>query len=231
MIFTAEQVFQRASMEAPELDNRPVEPAALVDAFNSCLRAIVAEAALLHDEFLVQEIAIPSEVVGDSSQDDVDLTFVDDDAPVREWIRISYIDFVDSAGESNEVWMVPVEARNRAGALYEDNVIAMLIDRGRTLRKLGGWDGVSSLLIYGVVVPDAVTRETQGTAEFDYPSTLLELLRWDLLVALAPFIGVDDRRMARWESKREQALVRMTAQASSITAGMIEEMPGAGVWL
>lgn len=226
MKFTPRQLWLDAAIEAPELEQKPVDPASIAAAFNAKLRELVHEVCDMDAERLIAEYTVPQAVV-EASDTEIDLTDPDgeEDSDPREWLAIEYIDWLDSDGEGDEVWVYPIEARNRISAEASSGVPTCYItDQLRTLKKVSGWDGVTALTIHGVLSPTEVTEDELET-EFDYPAALRAALQWELLLVFARHVGVKDNRLAYWEQRRANAYDRLMGDAAQHIGNRVEGIP------
>ncbi|HET7321070.1 MAG TPA: hypothetical protein VFI96_01125, partial [Longimicrobiaceae bacterium] len=199
-MFTAHDLFLEASVEAPELLSKPVDPHVIAATFNAALRDLVMDVVDADAERLAQRYDVPEAVV---ALDPIDLTDDGTGTGTRAWLHIDYIDWQDASGEGDEVWLPAIEARNRAVDAYPDVVVGMLENQYRSLRKLAGWSSVRTLLVYGVLAPTKVALQTLATVQHDYPPVLESALKWEWLAQLGGIIGADAQRQQKWALRRQ----------------------------
>lgn len=221
MRFTAAEIFRSTIRGAPELHRQPPGPQDIALVFNDALLELLIDVLDMDEERLAARYVLPAAVV---DADPVDLTDDGTGTGAREWLLISYIDWLDANGEGDEVVLVTLEARNRAKQEYHGAVVGHLSDQRRKLHKVTGWGSVKELEIYGVPAPTRVTPATIESTTFDFPSVLAAALRWELVLGLAPIVEIADGRIAMWDSRRSEARARLEADAHSV-ASLVEDVP------
>lgn len=222
-MFTAGEVFRSIVLLAPKLRRDPPEPMVVASAFNAALADLVADVVDADPERLANEYALPDYAL---DSDPVDLTAAgtEGDPTNREWLRILYLDW-EADGEGDEVWITTLEARGRAPHEYPGRVVGYLTDNLRKLHKVAGWSSVTGLTVYGVPVPEEVLPRTIETEQFDYPRSMKDALRWDMMLQLAPYAGADGGIIQYWEAKRAEARDRLMGDVTSHVVSRIEDQP------
>lgn len=222
-MFTALTSLRTARRYAPELRALGARPESIADAFNIALIDLITEVVDMDPERLAGRYAVPSAVV---QEEVIDLTDDGTGTGAREWLSIDYIDWLSASGDSDEVWIATIEARHRAADEYEGSVVGLLENQQRSLRKVCGWSGVDSLVVYGVVRPVEVTNGTLSTQQYDFPALIQNALAWELAVQLAADLpDVSPRRLAVWEERRQQARMRLEMDAAEHVGSRIDEIP------
>jgi hypothetical protein len=209
------------------MNKRPVEPGIIIDIFNDALADLVSEVVDIDEERLMQKVSVPAAVV---AVDPIDLTHNGVATATREWLAISYIDWVDEDGESDEVHIGTVEARSRIEEEADGFFAAYAIDQMRTLKPIGDWSGIETLDVFGVLAPTKVTEDTIETQTFDFPTPLKSTLRWDLLLQLAPHVGVVDKRYDYWMKQADVARQRLFGLAAQHIHSTVDDVPRKVHW-
>lgn len=227
-MFTAGEVFRSIVLLAPRLRSEPPDPMVVASAFNAALADLVSDVVDADPERLAAKYTLPDYAL---DSDPVDLTAAGTEAnpSSREWLRILYIDW-EADGRGDEVWITTLEARGRALHEYPGRVVGYLTDNLRKLHKVAGWDNVTGLTIYGVLAPEEVLPRTFEKKQFDYPRSMKDALRWDMLLQLAPYAGADAQTVGYWEAKRQEARDRLFADVHGHIESRIEDQPLIQEW-
>lgn len=230
-MFTPVDVIGSARDLAPEFQVHQVDPEVLARALNASLRKVLRMVIDADPDRLAQAYAVPAEVV---ALDPVDLTALVVEEGVttgqREWLHIEFIDALDSSGEVlEEVVVVPVAERNRASREYAylNAPVAVAVDQMRKLRKLGGWNGVDTLEIFGVLSPTRLTGATldDTSIEFDYPGFIEDAVAWELLTRIAMHIGVVGPRLLEFRAGLAEALQAAEDDAQDHYGNRVDTVP------
>lgn len=227
-MFTAGEVFRSIVLLAPRLRSEPPDPMVVASAFNAALADLVSDVVDADPERLAAAYVLPEHAFHD---DFVDLTAAGtpESPTTRDWLRILYIDW-EGRGEGDEVWITTLEARGRAPHEYPGRVVGYLTDNLRKLHKVAGWDNVTGLTIYGVLAPEEVLPSTFEKKQFDYPRSMKDALRWEMLLQLAPYAGADAQTVGYWEAKRQEARDRLFADVHGHIESRIEDQPLIQEW-